>query len=401
MRVTTVTHGMMCLALVLTAACQGESSPETTGQVTGGSERSVASLESPVYLEEVIPPCVPLLQTEVDPCAPGPIEPFPAASGGGSSASATPAPIDEVPSVEDIMLGKVYWGPKVFPSLIKHIVIRGTVQVGTTRCHDYYLKLGNYHTDAARLNEGLIRVHCFSDVRVNEYLVGVGPPVLTVGFNVYVTTFSDREGYWDREETIAFYGGEDVWIANLFGDPAGRTAQAYEGKEMVLFLGLPFAITLEAFVVNTGFSVWFVQRDEDGTIRAVSSHIPDIGDPDVRADAELLLTELEQKIAAAAANRNALTGGRIGVDASLPLLVSDANDLRSHYTEIGAVYVTSETAGQDVEHPTRLPPPVPGGDGPDQPPITTGQDDGSSGTVPIPGGDDQGQGGSTGGGAGP
>ena len=36
-----------------------------------------------------------------------------------------------------------------------------------------------------------------------------------------------------------------------------------------------------------------------------------------------------------------------------------------------------------------LPPPVPGGDDPVQPPITTGEDDhGSSGTAPAPGQDD-------------
>lgn len=199
----------------------------------------------------MIPPCVPLEGTQVDPCAPGPIEPFPAANGSEIRAAATPLPIDEAPSAEDIMLGKRDATSEMFPSLIKHIVIRGTVQVGTTRCHDYYMKLANYHTD--RINEGLIRVHCFADVRVNEYLVGEGPPELTVGFYVNVTTFSDREGYLDREDTIAFYGGDDVWIANLFDDPAGRTAQAYEGKEMVLFLGLPFAITLELLLSTMRF----------------------------------------------------------------------------------------------------------------------------------------------------
>ncbi len=400
MRMATITHVMICLVLMLAAACGAESSPEIGGEGAGGSERSVVTVGPPVYLEEVIPPCVPLAQTEADPCALGPIEPFPAASGGEYTAAVTPMPITKVPSVEDIMLGKDYAGSKMFPSLIKHIVIRGTVQVGTTRCHDYYLKNANYVADT--VTEGLTRVHCFADVRVNEYLVGEGPPVLPVGFYVNVTTFSDREGYSDREETIAFYGGDGVWIANRFDDPAGRTAQAYEGKEVVLFLGLPFAITLEAFVINTGFSIWFVQRDEDGTVRAVANLITEIRDPAVRADADIPLAELEQKIAEAAANRDAVTGGRIGTDPSLPLLVSDANDLRSHYTDIGAVYVTTETSGEDVEHPTRLPPPAPGGGVPDQPPITTGeQDDGSSGTVPTPGGDDQDQGGNTGGGTGP
>ena len=400
MRMATITHVMICLVLMLAAACGAESSPEIGGEGAGGSEQSVVTVGPPVYLEEVIPPCVPLAQTEADPCAPSPIVPFPAASGGEDTVAATPLPIYKVPPVSDIMLGKQYSESELFPDMIKHVVIRGTVQVGTTRCQDYYLKNANYVADT--VTEGLIHVHCFADVRVNEYLVGEGPPELAVGFFVGVTTFSDREGYLDREATIDFYGGEDVWIITLFDDPAGRTAQAYEGKEMVLFLGLPFAITLEAFVVNDLFSLWFVQRGEDGTVRAVVRGVTEIRDVEARAAGDIPLVELEGKIAEAVVARDALTGGRIGTDPSLPLLVSDANDLRSHYTDIGAVYVTTETSGEDVEHPTRLPPPTPGGGVPDQPPITTGeQDDGSSGTVPIPGGDDQDQGGNTGGGTGP
>lgn len=384
MRMAAFARVLMCLVLVLATACGAETSPEVGG---GGSDRSVIPVKPPVYLEEVIPPCVPLANTEGDPCAPGPIEPFPAANSSEPRAAATTLPIDEVPPVEDIMLGKDFSFSDVIPSLITHIVIRGTVQVGTTRCHDYYMKLANYYTD--RINEGLIRVHCFADVRVNEYLVGEGPPVLPVSLYVNVTSFSDREGYQDREETIAFYGGDDVWISNLFDDPAGRTAQAYEGKEMVLFLGLPFAITLEAFVVIGAFSAWFVQRDEDGTVRAVASISSEITDPAVRAKADIPLAELERKIAVAATHRNKVTGGRIGTDPSLPLLVSDANDLRSYYVEIGAVYVTHENIDEDLEHPTRLPPPSPG-EGQTDPPARTGasendDDDQTPGPPSTPG----------------
>jgi len=251
------------------------------------------------------------------------------------------------------------------------------------------MKLANYIEN--RSDEGLIQVHCFADVRVNEYLVGTGPPDLTVSLHREVTSFLDLEGYLDREETIEFYGGEDVWIANLFDDPAGRTAQAYEGKELVLFLGLPFAITLEAFVTSNVFTVWFVQRDEDGTVTAVAEDVGMIWDTEKRKDAVMPLAELEKKIAAAAASRNALTGGRIGTDASLPLLVSDANDLRTHYKAIGAVYRTSESPDDDSQHYTVLPPPVPGAEDREQPPVTTGEeDDGSPGTVPVPGGEDDG-----------
>ncbi len=383
MRMATVTRVLVCL--ILASACGAEVSPEGAG----GSENLIIPVKPPVYLEEVIPPCVPLTQTDVDPCASGPIEPFPAAkkpADEDSSVAATPMPILEVPSVEDIMLGKFSSRSQMEPILIRHIVIRGTVQVGTTRCHDYYLKLPNYRVK--RSNEGLIRVHCFSDVRVNEYLVGSGPPVLPVSLYVNVTSFSDREGYSDREETIASYGGDDVWIANLFGDPAGRVAQAYEGKEVVLFLRLPFAITLEALDANGAFALWLVQRDEDGTIRVAPEEVIEIRDPVKRAEGNIPLAELERRIAAAAVNRNTVTGGRIGIDPSLPLLVSDANHLRSHYLDIGAVYVTHENIDEDIEHPTRLPPPSPGG-GVVDPISRTGapEDEGDDQTPPRPGDD--------------
>ena len=263
-RVVLITR--MCVGLIvvmLSVSCQSASSHQEAG-------RSVATVGPPVYLDEVIPPCVPLEGTNEDTCAPGPVAPVGSGSSGG--AAVTPLVIDEAPTVAEIMLGKwTVHSRNLSPGLIKHIVIRGTVNTGTARCQDYYLRTANYIVSN---NEGLIHVYCFADIRVNEYLVGEGPPELTVGLHLEVTAFSDWEGYSDREETIAFYGGEDVWIANKFNDPASRIAQAYEGKELVLFLGLPFAVTLEAFVVKTGpFTVWFVQRDENGTVRAVAEDI--------------------------------------------------------------------------------------------------------------------------------
>jgi hypothetical protein len=70
---------------------------------------------------------------------------------------------------------------------------------------------------------------------------------------------------------------------------------------MVLFLGLPFAVTLEAFVLNNVFSKWDVQRDENGPVRAVASSSKAIGDPGKRAERDMPLAELERPIAVVAA----------------------------------------------------------------------------------------------------
>lgn len=60
-----------------------------------------------------------------------------------------------------------------------------------------------------------------------------------------------------------------------------------------------------------------------------------------------------REVKKASEERTQLTMGRIGVDTRLPMLVTDANDLRDYYESVGAVYGT-------VEGATVLPPPVPG-----------------------------------------
>ena len=76
------------------------------------------------------------------------------------------------------------------------------------------------------------------------------------------------DGY--REEFILKYGGEEEWVDKVLEFPAQRTAAVYEGKELVLFLGIP-AITLEAWDTAGLMAVWFVQRTDDNPPRAVSS----------------------------------------------------------------------------------------------------------------------------------
>ncbi len=351
MRRASVVRTCVVLVVFVLGACRSGTWQD------GDIDLAVVTPAPPVHLEEVIPPCVPLEGTQEDPCVPGPSVARPYMVDSAAPLG-TPPFFDKRPTVARIMFGQQGPTYENLPSLIKHVVIRGTVLVDTARCHDYYLKLANYRTN--RFYEGWIQIHCFSDVRVNEYLVGTGPPILTVGLWEWLITDPDLQRYPDRDQTMELYGGEDVWIANLFGDPAAWIEQTHGGKELVLFLSLPSAITLEAFVVNGLFSRWFVQRADDGTLWAVSPSKGYIWDHANSDEADMLLADLEQEIAEAAANRDEVTGGRIGVDPSLPMLVTDANDLRSHYTDIGAVYVTRETAGY-VKHPTRLPPPPPGG----------------------------------------
>ena len=147
--------------------------------------------------------------------------------------------------------------------------------------------------------------HCFADVRVNEYLFGEGPPNLTVSMFRDSLFLDVWEGYEDVTE-------EQIRLS--FDDAASRTADAYEGLEVFLFLRRPATIAVEAWVARL----------------------------------DMAYTEFIRQVKQASENRIAVIGGRIGKDSSLPQLVTDANYLHIFYGAIGAVY--------DGEGATVLPP---------------------------------------------
>ncbi len=142
---------------------------------------------------------------------------------------------------------------------------------------------------------------------------------------------------------------------NTLNFPASRAEEVYAGKELVLFLGIP-TLTVEAWATELELAVWFVQKTDDNPPKAVSQNIRLARTPEARARLNMPLAELEQQVRAAAENRTAVTGGRIGIG-KLPLLVTDANELRTYYKAVGAVYDGSENS-------TVLPPPIPGADYP-------------------------------------
>lgn len=124
--------------------------------------------------------------------------------------------------------------------------------------------------------------------------------------------------------------------------------------------------------------MWFVQRGGDIVIPEPDRQFggpdfettvttPDGSSDEVRVVAQAILwavndeqrnkrniplSQLVRQVKKAAERRTAATGGRIGVDATLPMLVTDANRLRNYYEAVGAVY----EGGED----TVVPPAVPG-----------------------------------------
>ena len=165
----------------------------------------------------------------------------------------------------------------------------------------------------------------------------------------------------------AVYEGEDATVLpppvpggdEPDQDPQSGTASLYEGKEVVMLLGTTTTVALEAWTVSGEWgTVWFLQHNDDGVVRALEQDIdralaPSYAlTPEERSRFDLPLSELVRLIKEAAEHRATVTGGRIGEDPALPMLVNDANRLQDFCGAVGAVY-----EGEDA---TVLPPPVPG-----------------------------------------
>jgi hypothetical protein len=252
------------------------------------------------------------------------------------------------------------------PALAAHMVIRGTVIPGTTRCELYPIIEPKIPPLDGKRHHDRVYYDCFVDVRINDYHVGEGPPKLTVSI------FGDSM-LLDYGETYEDITDEEI-LWNL-GDPHSKTVDAYEGREMILFLTISQTIAVETWTVQ---SAYFVQRHGE-EIRVVSQSIVRARTPEQLDALDVEYTEFVRQLKEASVNRIALTGGRIGEDPSLPMLVTDANKLRDFYGVIGAVY--------DGDDATVLPPPAPGGDGPVTDPATTGDEGDNEGDPTGPGED--------------
>ena len=137
-----------------------------------------------------------------------------------------------------------------------------------------------------------------------------------------------------------------------------------------MFLRPSITVTVEAWSATGALSLWWLQRtptegagQAEGTgsveasaareIRAVTKYADYVKTDEQRRKGNRALSEFVQQIKREAASRATRTGGRIGVDADLPQLVTDAGRLRDFYVAAGAVY-----DGDD--RTTVMPPPVPG-----------------------------------------
>ena len=298
-------------------------------------------------LSVVIPPCTPLDGVDRDPCS---LQLPPSIHPGGLTSS-IPFFVKDPPSFDDIMTGMGMYTP--------HIVVRVTVAPGTTRCEGYPTKdfayLGGSISD-------ITNYWCFADVRVNEYIVGAGPPTLTIGLlrNTFLPA-GDLD--WERDKDWA--------IEHWFKNPAARVAATYEGRELVLFLGPTPTMTVEAWTVGGGWDTWFVRREPDTDPPGVTAAFRWENRVVSEADLDDLITEVTAAAAARTAADQTSTARSSTESATQPTttvaefrdrpppyLVTRADQLRDFYIAGGAVY-EGDNATTVLPPPAPIPPGVP------------------------------------------
>ena len=340
------------------------------------------------YLAEEIPPCTPVAGSSVDLCGSRPTTMLVTQMWWLLTGLRIAFDIGEIETIEgsfrrdltgippgmEQQLGAVGLNEFLY-DFVTHIVARATFLPGTERCtssapfrralYDEFLPPSTSSTLAAQ---------CFADVRVNSYILGKGPPRLTVQTGSYIAIpefleyltegVEGEEGISEEEfiermrdvmEYSIVYGDAQYHYETGFGLPTSISLTGgVRGKEVVLFLGPSINHATEAWQV---FETWDVKRKGDGTVVAVHPHKEAWLMSDNYSSAlhgpllEMELPALRQEVAKASQARLAAYGGRIGPDETLPPLVFDTNDLREFMVSAGAY--------DHPDGPPILPPPVP------------------------------------------
>ena len=350
-RVRLVVSVLLCILLLACNAVEPTEIPDDTGSRDYGMPKTNAmgenAMEGVQYLSQSIAPCTPIPNSTVDPC-----EPMEEVIGISDPSKLLVADYQYPPaSVEDLLVG---------PSglFVTHLVARATYLPGSVRCaFGYDFRLPSFANQAWPES---ISVVCFVDVRINEYIIGSGPTELT--------TIVARRNYWESEDGVQgqsnredgdvlrtaferalieggrFRYGEN-WLEELtVNGPSGGLA----GREVVLFLSPHTNAMIESWSV---LHTWDVQRRENEGVVVLHPHRFDYPDRAEDPLFEFDLAAFKRAVLAAQESRLASTGGRTRQESGYPMLVTDANNLRQYFREVGAY--------DDPDKPPAQPPPVP------------------------------------------
>ena len=229
-----------------------------------------------------------------------------------------------------------------------HLVVRGTYLPDTVRCTTGNpVRIGTHVPELKEMYDAAVGdgdgvINCYIDIRVGAYLLGSGPGRLTV--------LGSFQGY-----TQNTFGATPE--ANAAGVKAAKermeaAVQSAVGREEIIFLGPALFVSTEVWQF---WGAWRLER-QDEQVMAIHPHREywkqnnPAGYELYKASLTLTLPELKAALSTAHQSRIDDYDGRIGADEELPMLVTDANNLRDYYEAVGAY---------DDGHVPAQPPPVP------------------------------------------
>ena len=283
---------------------------------TPANQSTPTPTPAPAYLTEEIPPCTSVPGSSVDPCEPRHSS---SSSGGLVDIGSEPHGLRYFMEVDEVH--------------VSHLVLRGVYLPGTVRCIDHGVRFRyppyEDRSEWAGFRSNSVVVNCYADVRVSAYVLGSGPPTLTVVVNY---------GYYGFDLEKEHGEGLRAQIERILIEDGERSQDGgIEGREMIMFVGPLVDASAEAWQV---FKTWDVQRREDNTAIAVHPHRDGWRSND---DYQSYLPRLEMEMptftqAVAAANQARITeyGGRTAAGDGYPMLVTDANRLSQFMADIGA-----------------------------------------------------------------
>ena len=147
---------------------------------------------------------------------------------------------------------------------VAHMVVRGTYLPNTVRCIAKNTQRAPSYTGLNdwTIDTGLGFITCYADVRANAYILGSGPPTLTVVIEeLHYWMHADQDVIEELRSSA-----ERVFVEGGYHDRVDVPAGGIAGREEIMFIGPAFDVSVEAWQI---FQTWDVQQREDDTVIAV------------------------------------------------------------------------------------------------------------------------------------
>ena len=193
------------------------------------------------------------------------------------------------------------------PYRMPHQFVRGFVLPGSTRCEEHDASLGGEFSGEPQVYEWMGDT-CFSELKVQEYIVGSGPPIIPVIVGWHHKILDKGHPSGDR-----YY----EWVEGIHS--------VREASEWVVALHVPFDFTYAAWR-TWSFTWWDLQRRDDGTLVVVDYQAR--YHPRIQGEGngyEITLDEFRTLARRMHADYVLAHGGRIGDFDGAPPILNDAN----------------------------------------------------------------------------